>query len=91
MSEDVQKMLDNTSAFTREEKLVILNEVAPEKLSSGMRGLLTALRDLEYPLRQKLANALPAEYTDAVNALATGDLNLRAQEFDFAFAEGLAL
>lgn len=89
MSEDLQTMLDRAD-FTREEKLVILNEVAPDKLSSGTRGLITALRDLEDPLRQKIANALPAEYSEAVNALSLGDLGMRANELEYDFARKLA-
>lgn len=79
----------DSSGFTRGDKLVLTHELRPDNLSRGMRGLITAIRDLRGTTTgDQLAAAFP-ELDNAVERLNDGTFRRLAERRDFLFAEVL--
>lgn len=79
----------DSSGFTREDKLVLTHELRPGKLSAGMSGLIQAMRELRGTITgSDLADAFP-ELSNSVERLYDGTFRRLASRRNFAFAEVL--
>ena len=77
LDDAIHELLES-SRFEREEKLLIIHEAAPHKLSKALSGLVASIRWLPDPSGRRIKREFP-NLTQAAEDLHSGDFRKRAE------------